>query len=177
MAKMFAEEIKAMKWFAKQDQFLLARYDDCYYISNGCFVVKVSAMFYDKIVRPIDNKVLIELKEEESASRLKKDSPVETSFSSFKIWEFFDWKKAETPVYKTKWILDLQNDFKHYVRKFETEKEHEAIYVDDGVLDLLSCFNPADVWYGSGKRGPILTDPRQIPGVLMLPVNVNVTSA
>lgn len=151
----------------KKQKIIITRENDCYYISEGFTMLKLPAVYYDVLIRPL-SPLFLTLENGQKAIRRPGEELPEMDMGVASLENIFSRFKCENPVNITDFVYDPIGNKKAAIRLTEINgKFHQ--YNDDYISAALEY---ADSFTASADRFPVLKYENDMgAGCLIMPIN------
>lgn len=148
---------KFIKYLEKQDSIFFQRSGDSVYLTDGKIVLKVPAMVYNGLIRPLSGILPDGLTDCKGAKR-PHNATVEISSDSMDIEKAVASLNTEKNIVKTRFLVELppQGRKKNEIARVFFS-DGEIIAVNENYIDMVSDCQITGVWTSSGKwNAPII---------------------
>ena len=89
----------------KKQRIIIQRENDCYYITDGCTMLKLPAVYYDVLIRPL-SPLFLQLENGQKAIRKPGEELPEIDLTAPSLADIFSKYKCEIPVNITDFVYD-----------------------------------------------------------------------
>lgn len=151
----------------KKQKIIITRENDCYYIANGYTMLKLPAVYYDVLLRPL-SPLFLQLENGQKAIRRPGEELPEITVDAPDLANIFSRFKCENPVNITDFLYDPIGNKNAAIRLVEINwKFHQY---NDGYIS--AAMEYADSFTASADRFPVLKYENEMGvGCLIMPVN------
>lgn len=151
----------------KKQKIIITRENDCYYITDGYTMLKLPAVYYEVLLRPL-SQLFLQLENGQKAIRRPGEELPEIDPGAAELANIFSRFKCENPVNITDFLYDPIGNKKAAIRLAEINwKFHQY---NDGYIS--AAMEYADSFTASADRFPVLKYENEIGvGCLIMPVN------
>ena len=151
----------------KKQRIIIQRENDCYYISDGFTMLKLPAVYYDVLIRPL-SPLFLQLENGQKAIRKPGEEPPEIDLTAPNLADIFSRYKCENPVNITDFVYDPIGNKYAAIRMVEINWNFYQ-YNDTFIASALEY---AIEFKASDGRFPILKYVDDIgAGCLIMPIN------
>lgn len=151
----------------KKQRIIIQRENDCYYISEGFTMLKLPAVYYDVLIRPL-SPLFLQLENGQKAIRRPGEELPEMDVGAADLANIFSRYKCENPVNITDFLYDPIGNKNAAIRLAEIDwKFHQY---NDGYIS--AAMEYADSFTASNDRFPVLKYENEMSvGCLIMPIN------
>ena len=151
----------------KKQRTVITRENDCYYITDGFTMLKLPAVYYDVLIRPL-SPLFLHLENGQKAIRKPGEELPEIDFTAPNLADIFSRYKCENPVNITDFIYDPIGNKYAAIRMVEISWNFHQ-YNDAFIAAALEY---AAAFKASGDRFPVLKYEDDMGvGCLIMPIN------
>ena len=151
----------------KKQKIIITRENDCYYISEGCTMLKLPAVYYDVLIRPL-SPLFLQLENGQKAIRRPGEELPEIDPGAASLENIFSRFKCENPVNITDFLYDPIGNKRAAIRLAEINWKFQQ-YNDDYISAAMEY---VDIFTASDDRFPVLKYENEMGvGCLIMPVN------
>lgn len=151
----------------KKQKIIITRENDCYYISEGCTMLKLPAVYYDVLIRPL-SPLFLQLENGQKAIRRPGEELPEMDVAAADLANIFSRFECENPVNITDFIYDPIGNKNAAIRLTDINGKF-CQYNNDYISAAMEY---ADSFMASYDRFPVLKYENEMGvGCLIMPVN------
>ena len=151
----------------KKQKIIITRENDCYYITDLYTMLKLSAVYYDVLIRPLST-VFIQLENGQKAIRNPGEELPEIDLTAPNLADIFNLYKCENPVNITDFVYHPIGNKYAAIRMVEINRnfyQYNGKFID-------AALEYAEEFMASGDRFPVLKYEDDMGvGCLIMPIN------
>ena len=151
----------------KKQKIIITRENDCYYVSEGYTMLKLPAVYYDVLIRPL-SPLFLQLENGQKAIRRPGEELPEMDVGAADLANIFSRYKCENPVNITDFLYDPIGNKNAAIRLAVINRNFYQ-YNDNFISAAMEY---ADSFTASGDRFPVLKYEDDIGvGCLIMPIS------